>query len=183
MSRFTQGISPASLMLAYLDWLVHLTFSPGKQAELIEKTVRKVMRFSAYASRAASDPTTPLCIEPLPQDQRFSNPEWQRWPFNFFYQSFLLTQQWWHNATTGVQGVSRHHEDVVSFVTRQFLDIFAPSNFIMTNPKVLKTTIEQRGNNLLRGMPNFMEDWERAILGKKPGRQFQQSYQGARFMQ
>lgn len=168
MSRFTQGISPASLMLAYLDWLVHLTFSPGKQAELVEKILRKAVRFSAYATRAASNPTTPPCIEPLPQDQRFSSSEWKHHPFNLIYQSFLLTQQWWHNATTEVQGVSRHHEDVVSFVTRQFLDIFAPSNFILTNPEILKATAGQRGDNLLRGMFNFMEDWERAILGKKP---------------
>jgi polyhydroxyalkanoate synthase len=77
-------------------------------------------------------------------------------------------QQWLHNATTGVRGVSRHDEDVVTFVARQLLDIFAPTNFPWTNPEVLKATLEQGGDNFLRGMANFLEDWERVILDRKP---------------
>jgi len=42
-----------------------------------------------------------LCIEPLAHDSRFEADEWQQWPFNLIHQSFLLSQQWWHNATTG----------------------------------------------------------------------------------
>ncbi len=168
MARFTLGLSPASLTLAYLDWLLHLAYAPGKHQRLVEKAVRKAIRFALYAGRSAADPTTPPCIEPLPQDRRFSSEAWQRWPFNLYCQSFLLFQQWWHNATTGVPGVSRHHEDVVSFATRQLLDIYSPSNFTPTNPEVLKATIEQGGTNLVRGAINFIEDWERAIAGRKP---------------
>ena len=60
-----------------------------------------------------------LSIEPLPQDQRFSSPAWGQWPFNLYYQSFLLLQQWVQNATTGVRGVSPHAEQVVTFLGRQ----------------------------------------------------------------
>ncbi len=168
ISRFTLGISPAALMLAYLDWLVHFGISPAKQLELVQKALRKAVRFYVYAFRCASQPGTQPCIEPLPQDKRFSGEGWQRVPFNLMYQSFLLTQQWFHNATTGVDGVNRHHEDVVSFVTRQILDIFAPSNFILTNPEILRKTIESGGNNLFRGWLNLLEDWERSVIGKKP---------------
>jgi polyhydroxyalkanoate synthase len=168
ISRFTVGISPAALMLAYLDWFVHFGISPAKQLELVQKALRKAVRFYIYASRCASGKETQPCIEPLPQDKRFSGEEWRRAPFNVMYQSFLLTQQWLHNATTSVAGVSQHHENVVSFTTRQILDIFAPSNFILTNPEILRKTVESGGGNLYRGWLNLLEDWERAVIGKKP---------------
>jgi polyhydroxyalkanoate synthase len=168
LGRLSYGLSPPGLLLVYLDWLVHLAFSPGKQVELGRKFLRKALRFAFYAARRLRDPSTPPTIEPLPQDQRFSSPEWQRWPFNLYYQSFLLVQQWLYNATNGVRGVSRHDEEVVSFVGRQLLDILAPTNFPWTNPEVLKATVEQAGLNLARGFTNYLQDCEGAILGRKP---------------
>ncbi|HAM53149.1 MAG TPA: poly-beta-hydroxybutyrate polymerase [Nitrospiraceae bacterium] len=168
LGHLTLGISPASLMSAYFDWLAHLGISPGKRAQLLEKTMCELTEFNLYVARATMDPSTKPYIEPPPEDHRFQSPEWQRWPFNLFYQSFLLIERWWHDATTGIQGASCHDEDVVSFLTRQFLDIFSPSNFPATNPEILETTIRQGGSNLIRGMLNFIEDWERAISGKKP---------------
>ncbi len=167
VGRLTMGLSPPGLLLVYLDWLVHLGFSPGKQLELLRKMLRKAVRFGLYTTRALQ-PDTPPTIEPLPQDQRFDDPAWQRWPFNFCYQSFLFAQQWLYNATTGVRGVSRHDEQVVTFLARQLLDIFAPTNFPWTNPEVIRTTFEQGGTNFLRGLTNYWEDWERNVFGRKP---------------
>jgi len=168
MARFTLGLSPSALWLAYADWAIHLWGSPGKCQQLAEKGVRKAIRLLTYSSEAATQPDCPPCIEPLPQDHRFRSEAWQQPPFNLIYQAFLLNQQWWHNATTGIGGVSPHHEQVVAFMTRQLLDIVSPVNFIATNPEVLTTTLRESGQNLVRGVVNFWADWERSVGGKPP---------------
>jgi polyhydroxyalkanoate synthase subunit PhaC len=169
VARFTGGLSPSSLAHAYFDWLSHLANSPGKRMQLVDKAVRKAVRFANYTTRYGLEAgKTPCCIEPLTQDKRFVGEAWQKWPYNFLYQSFLLQQQWWHNATTGVRGVSPRHENMVAFGARQLLDMFSPSNFLLTNPEVLQDTISKAGINLVNGWQNLVEDWERIISGKKP---------------
>lgn len=138
--------------------------SPDKQLGLMVKARRKWSRYLGFYLNVFTDPDCPACIDPLPHDKRFVSEEWQRWPYRLIYQGFLLTQQWWHNATTGVPGVSKHHEEVVSFIARQLLDMVSPANFPATNPDVLKTTLDSGGQNLWRGAANFIEDWQRAIL-------------------
>src|SRR5579863_924603 len=136
MARFTGGLSPAALLQAYSDWAVHLLAAPGKRLQLVDKAARKAIRFGNYAYRYALEGAdTENCIEPLPQDRRFAADDWRQWPFNFISQAFLLRQQWWHNATTGVRGVAKKHEQMVEFATRQILDMAAPSNIPMTNPE------------------------------------------------
>jgi polyhydroxyalkanoate synthase len=168
VGRGSAGISPAAVILANVDWLVHLAGAPGKQMELVQKAIRKATRFAIYAARSATNPECPGCIEPLAQDKRFRDPSWHLPPFNWIHQSFLLTQQWWYNAATGVRGVSPHSERAVEFIARQLLDLAAPSNFLPTNPELLQATAAQGGANLLRGWINLIEDWERAIAGRRP---------------
>ncbi|MDX1655377.1 MAG: alpha/beta fold hydrolase, partial [Candidatus Competibacteraceae bacterium] len=168
IGRLTAGISPAALAMAYLDWSVHLALSPGKQMRLWEKAWRKATRFGLYTHRTLINPNTPPCIDPLPQDRRFDAPAWGGWPYNFIYQGFLLTQQWWYNATTGVRGVSQQNEDIVEFATRQWLDIFSPANYPLTNPEILDATWRQGGTNLARGINNLIEDWQRQLDRQGP---------------
>lgn len=168
-ARFTGGLSPIALAAAYSDWALHLSSAPGKQMELMEKAAQKMERFARFATQCAQPSDTPKqCITPLPQDRRFNGSEWQRWPFNALSQAFLLNQQWWHNATSNVEGVTSQHEDVVTFAARQILDVFSPSNFALTNPEVLKKTVNEGGANLVRGWQNLLEDTSRAYAGNRP---------------
>lgn len=168
VAHLTGGLSPAAMADAYWDWAVHLASSPGKQMLLAEKAMRKTWRFANYAWRCSLQPNAAPCIEPLPQDKRFSGEAWRRWPYALLYQAFLLNQQWWHNATTGIGGVTKQHENVVEFASRQLLDMFSPSNFLLTNPEALQRTLETGGVNLVYGLQNFLEDMERRVGGKRP---------------
>lgn len=167
MARLTHGLSPASLGAAASDWITHLALSPGKQQQLGEKALRKLHRLVLYAMQWARS-RCPPCIEPLAQDTRFRHPDWQQYPFNLIYQSFLLVQQWWWNATTEVRGVTPHHEQVMTFVARQLLDLASPSNFPLTNPEVLRETMRTGGMNLVKGAANWWDDAERLAAGRRP---------------
>jgi polyhydroxyalkanoate synthase len=165
--RMANGISPASLSMAQFDWLVHLATSPSKQAELGSSALRKWLMWLQYASQASQGPCEP-CIDPLPEDKRFARPEWQLPPFSAIAQAFLLTQQWWNEASTGVRGVSPHHEEVASFTVRQWLDMLSPSNSPLLNPQVLHETAVSGGQNLARGYVNWWRDAMAVAAGGKP---------------
>ncbi len=167
IAPLTGGLSPAAISLAIYDWAIHLGMAPGKRLELVQKALRKNNRLLTHLAATAVDPKTPPCIEPLPGDDRFTAEEWRHFPYNAMAQCFLLNQQWWHNVTTDVPGVTPHHEDVISFATRQILDIFSPSNFALTNPVVMKRAFETGGMNFFDGFRNFIEDANRELT-KQP---------------
>jgi polyhydroxyalkanoate synthase len=165
IAQLTSGLSPATIVQAFSDWGIHLAISPGKTLLLGAKIARKYARLFDYALRSTGDADAPLAIEPLPQDRRFSDPAWNEAPFNFISQSFLLSQQWWHAATTDVHGVTRHHEAMVEFATRQMLDMLAPSNFLATNPVLQRKILETGGQCLVEGFRHLLEDIQHTVRG------------------
>jgi polyhydroxyalkanoate synthase len=168
-ARLTSGLSPASLGAAYLDWAVHLATSPGKQVALVQAAALAGVQLARSAIECWTTRSNPAtCVEPSPYDKRFAGPAWQQWPYNLFAQAFLRQEQWWQSATTGVRGVSKHHENVVSFGARQILDMLAPSNNPITNPEIFAHTIAQGGMNFWRGAQNFIDDLARSATGEKP---------------
>jgi polyhydroxyalkanoate synthase len=170
LAHYTLGLSPSALASAYLDWIGGIAFSPGKQAQLVHKAQRKWMRYLSHVQARLLNPQGAAagCIEPLPQDHRFRDEAWQKPPFDLLYQGFLLTQQWWHNATTGVSGMTPQNERAAEFAARQILDVFSPSNFLPTNPTVLDATIRRGGRNLVDGWLRWVEDLQAQMAGRGP---------------
>ncbi|MGB3866954.1 MAG: alpha/beta fold hydrolase [Xanthobacteraceae bacterium] len=167
-AQVTGGLSPAALTLAFIDWSIHLASAPGKCMELTIKAGRKAARLGAHIAAAGINSNEHPCIEPLPGDYRFSDEGWRKPPYSVWAQAFLLNQQWWHNVTHGVPGVTPHHEDVVSFAARQFLDMFSPSNIAFANPEVVKKTLATNGQNFVQGFRNWLEDASRAATRQPP---------------
>jgi len=145
------AVAPATALGAGLDWAVHLASSPAKQLELAHFALEQ----SLLAWKAGADG---VAVHPLPQDKRFADPAWQLPPYRQLAQRFLLQEQWWQRATEDVPGVARHHEEMVRFAARQWLDMLAPSNFVSTNPVVQQRTFAESGLNLVRGATEVLRD-------------------------
>lgn len=163
LGRFTGWLSPASFTLAIHDWLAHLAISPAKQLAIMNSVWQKTLIFSSYAFQSHCTQACTPCVQARPTDRRFEDESWRQHPFDLYAQGFLLCEQWLDEATTNIDGVSDHHQRVVNFAARQLLDVFSPSNFPWTNPEVISTTLEQRGNNFLNGFYNMGDDIARAI--------------------
>ena len=171
LARSLGSLSHASALMATLDWALHLAASPGQRMDLAHLALRQGQEMAAYAlARMAAGPDKEArhAVATPTQDRRFADPAWQQWPFNLLHQSFVLTEQWWAAATHGVWGVDKHHEDMVAFAARQFLDIFSPGNQVATNPVVLNRTLQQGGANLMRGALHLLEDARRRAAGAPP---------------
>jgi len=147
-ARLTAFLSPISLLLAFLDWGLHLANAPKRRLDLARQAVDQLGRLGDRERWTA----------PAPGDRRFDDPAWASPPFDLLAQGFLLAEEWWKAAAYAPAGVARHHEDVVAFTLRQMLDMVSPTNFPWTNPQVLKAAAEQGGLNFLRGWRNWGED-------------------------
>jgi polyhydroxyalkanoate synthase len=168
VAKLTGNLSPVSLDLARHDWLAHLAFSPDKILALQRSLFEKAAQLSWYGMQAAAGKQLEPLMVPSSSDRRFQSEGWQRWPFNMLYQSFLLQEEWWKEATSEVRGVSPHHLDVVSFTARQWLDVFSPSNALLSNPDTVAATLSEGGANLWRGYLNYVDDQMRSATGKPP---------------
>ncbi|MGY8706322.1 alpha/beta fold hydrolase [Bradyrhizobium sp. 18BD] len=171
LARFTGGISPVALSLAWLDWSSHLAAAPQRQMDISRNVLRDTGRFLEAATHATSQKPWSV-IAPQKRDRRFKEPQWEVAPFNLLAQAFLLTERWWHDATTGLRGVSHANEAIVEFAVRQMLDMMAPSNFAATNPEVLEKAFQSGGENFLFGWQNWCSDLMRMLSVSKPDGQF-----------
>ena len=101
-------------------------------------------------------------IEPGRHDRRFKSEVWQQ---NFFFdhlkQSYLIAAKHLHETVGAVSGHDEHTAKKVDFYIRQYINAWSPSNFVLTNPEVLRETINSNGKNLLRGLDNLIDDLKR----------------------
>ncbi|MGI9287214.1 MAG: PHA/PHB synthase family protein [Pseudomonadales bacterium] len=156
LARMSQGMSPVELGLATLDWISHIAISPGKRLQLTQSLLTKLRDLGIYSveslfNNEAEGPASAI-------ERRMSGEAWQKWPFKVFAQSHQVTKDWWTEATMGIEGVRSDHEILVHSVIERILDMISPANTPLTNPDVIKTTVEERGENLFRGLKYFVKD-------------------------
>jgi polyhydroxyalkanoate synthase len=116
--------------------------------------------WGSTARRMAGEESKPA-IEPSPRDKRFKDPEWRSNQFfDFVLQLYLLTTQWAQELVKNAEGVDPHTRKKAEFYVQQITNAIAPSNFVFTNPEVLRETLASNGGNLVRGMQMLAEDIE-----------------------
>lgn len=97
-----------------------------------------------------------------PKDRRFKDKAWQdNVLFDFLKQSYLLAAEHMQQMVEDTEGLEPHTRQKIEFYTRQYVDAMSPSNFLLTNPEVLRATLESGGENLVNGLENMLDDLKR----------------------
>ncbi|EME68450.1 Poly(3-hydroxyalkanoate) synthetase [Paramagnetospirillum caucaseum] len=153
---------PLNIGNAFMEMTAKLMSDPAKLVEANLNLWQDYMSlWQNTARRMLGEETQPVAT-PDSGDRRFKDEMWQENEiFDFIKQSYLLSARWMQGVVKNVEGLDDHTAKKVDFYTRQFVDAMAPSNFVLTNPEVLRATVETRGENLLKGLNNLLDDLER----------------------
>jgi len=168
LGQLTGGMSPQAFGDAWSNVLMHLVKAPGRQAEFAGDALRKSIALAQFAVEAVRGKGTAPQPAGTPYANRFTDPAWQKFPFNLLAQSFLTGADVARRALSGVPGASKPSEDLVNFTIREGLELLAPDNYLATNPEILEQTLREKGQNLLRGAKHLTEDVQRSFKGLGP---------------
>ncbi len=132
-----------------------------RASELQTKMAKGYLELWGSAMRRLAGEEAMPAISPSPRDKRFADPEWkQNQFFDFMMQAYLLTVQWAHDLVRNAEGLDPHTRKKAEFYVQQITNALSPSNFVLTNPEVLRETVASSGTNLVRGMTMLAEDIE-----------------------
>jgi polyhydroxyalkanoate synthase len=153
---------PLNIGTAFFELTTRLMADPARLVQAQINLWQDYMSLWQTATRRFFGDTPAPIAEPAPGDRRFKDQAWQEsFVFDFIKQSYLLTARWLQQTVKETEGLDPKTAQKVDFYTRQFVDAMAPSNFLMTNPEVLRATIESGGENLVKGLDNLLKDLER----------------------
>jgi polyhydroxyalkanoate synthase len=132
-----------------------------RAAELQMKLGKAYLDLWGSSMRRLVGEEAPPAIAPAPRDKRFADPEWKSNQFfDFVMQAYLLSTRWANDLVREAEGLDPHTRKKAEFYVQQITNALAPSNFVLTNPEVLRETLASNGDNLVRGMKMLAEDIE-----------------------
>src|ERR1700757_4631965 len=132
-----------------------------RSSDLQTRMAKGYLDLWGSAARRLAGQEAMSAIAPSPRDKRFADPEWKSNQFfDFVLQLYLLTAQWAQELVKNAAGLDPHTRRKAEFYVQQITNAMAPSNFVLTNPEVLRETLASNGVNLVRGMKMLAEDIE-----------------------
>ncbi len=153
---------PLNLGHAFFDMTARLMANPAKLVQAQLSLWNDYLALWQSTARKMLGEPSQAVVKPAEDDRRFKDALWdENYVFDYIKQSYLLSARWMQSLVRDVEGLDEKTARKVDFYTRQFVDAMAPSNFAVTNPEVLRATIDSGGENLLKGLSNLLDDLER----------------------
>lgn len=157
-----QRLDPFNLSGAMMEWAARIWSDPTRlvhaQLDLWQNTLDL---WQATTQRILGQESEPVA-KPEPGDKRFRDEMWSEATlFDFLKQSYLLTSRFVRALPQMAEGIDTKDQRKLDFYNRLFVDAMSPTNFAATNPEVLRTTFERKGENLVDGLDNLLKDLER----------------------
>ncbi|NKB50029.1 MAG: class I poly(R)-hydroxyalkanoic acid synthase [Alphaproteobacteria bacterium] len=153
---------PSNIGNAFLELTTRMMANPAQMMEAQIALWQSYVELWQSTTQKMMGQTVDPVVTPEGDDRRFRADDWEENVlFDYIKQSYLLSARWLQNTVNEVEGLDDKTAKKVDFYTRQFVDAMAPSNFVMTNPRVLRETIDSRGDNLVKGLKNLLDDLER----------------------
>ena len=153
---------PLNIGSAFLEMTTRLMANPARLMQAQIGFWQDYLTLWQHTARRMMGEATQPVIEEPKSDRRFKDDAWrENEVFDFIRQSYLLSAKFFTNVVQSTEGLDPKTAQKVDFYTRQFVDAMSPSNFLMTNPEVLRRTAETGGENLLKGLSNLLADLER----------------------
>ena len=136
--------------------------NPAKIVEAQTALFEGYLGLASNMTRRLLGEDVPPVAAPSRSDKRFRDPDWQEnIVFDLMKQSYLLTSKWLTDRIRSAEDVDQHTREKADFYVRQMANAVSPSNFLFTNPEILRTTLATNGENLVSGMEHLLEDIER----------------------
>jgi polyhydroxyalkanoate synthase len=156
------GLDPLNIGSAFLEMTARMMANPAKLVQAQMSFWQDYMLLWQNTARRLMGETPAPVVAPPPGDRRFKHEDWhENEVFDFIKQSYLLSARYVQNVVKDVDGLDDKTAQKLDFYARQFVDALAPTNFLLTNPEVLRRTVETGGENLVRGLNNLLADLER----------------------
>ena len=168
LAALTGGLAPDDYLNAWWEWYLGVATHPRQQAQLAHSAYEKILDSWQFLARAAGG--TPL--PPGREDLGFADPAWSVWPFNVYARTYGNWVSWWQQALPAASSPTADAKAArLNFAGRLLLEAASPANFLQTNPELLNRTAAESGQNLIRGLKNWLEDARRAVTGsgRTPG--------------
>ncbi len=124
---------------------------------------QQVALWQSMSIALANNTPLPVLIEEDPSDRRFRDPQWkENSHYNYIKQSYLLNAKMLQDLVDKLQFEDERTAEQAKFYVRQYVNAASPTNNAMTNPEVQAQTLQQNGQNLVKGMENFARDMQRS---------------------